>query len=56
MALKKDPNNPGQKLSMGYAFVRFHYKAGADKALKNLQQSDLDGRNIEIKRSERTLK
>lgn len=54
--MKKDPRNTGKRLSMGYAFVRFQYKAGADKALKTLQQSCLDGKSIEIKRSERTLK
>lgn len=56
IATKKDPKNPGNKLSMGYAFVRFQYKTGADKALKSLQQSILNGHNLELKRSERTLK
>jgi RNA recognition motif-containing protein len=41
---------------MGYGFVRFLYKSSADKALKTLQQSVLDGKSLELKRSERTLR
>lgn len=40
---------------MGYGFVRFQYKAGANKALKDLQQSTLEEKSLELKRSERTL-
>nr|CAH7745100.1 unnamed protein product [Callosobruchus chinensis] len=56
VAMKKDKNDPKSKLSMGYGFVRFMHKKGADKALKTLQQSVLDGKSLELKRSERTLK
>lgn len=52
---KKDPNNPGEKLSMGYGFVRYKYKNDADRALKQLQMTELDGKTLELKRSERTL-
>uniref|UniRef100_A0A0C9RLJ9 Rbm19 protein n=2 Tax=Fopius arisanus TaxID=64838 RepID=A0A0C9RLJ9_9HYME len=52
---KKDPNNPGQKLSMGYGFVRYKFKSDADRALKELQLTTLDGKTLELKRSERTL-
>ncbi|KAF7990450.1 hypothetical protein HCN44_000255 [Aphidius gifuensis] len=55
VAKKKDPQNPGEKLSMGYAFVRYKCKADADKALKDLQNTEFDGRTLELKRSERTL-
>ncbi|KAL3284900.1 hypothetical protein HHI36_019035 [Cryptolaemus montrouzieri] len=55
VATKKDKNNPGSILSMGYGFVRFKTKAATDKALKTLQQSVLDGKSLELKRSERTL-
>ncbi|XP_015593369.1 probable RNA-binding protein 19 [Cephus cinctus] len=55
VATKKDPNNPGQKLSMGYGFVRYKTKMGADRALKELQMTSLDGKTLELKRSERTL-
>lgn len=51
--MKKDPHNPGQRLSMGYGFVQFYSKNATEKALKNLQLSTLDGKNIELKRSER---
>lgn len=53
VAMKKDPHNPGKKLSMGYGFVQFYMKSTTDKALKNLQMSNLDGKQIELKRSER---
>ncbi|KAH0813088.1 hypothetical protein GEV33_009705 [Tenebrio molitor] len=55
VATKKDSNDPNKRLSMGYGFVRFLYKSSADKALKTLQQSVLDGKSLELKRSERTL-
>jgi len=49
VAKKKDPKNPGQVLSMGYGFVQFWQKKGADSALKTLQNSNLDGHVIELK-------
>lgn len=52
---KKDPENPAKKLSMGYGFVRYKRKHDADRALKTLQMSVLDGKSLELKRSERTL-
>ncbi|CAD6208393.1 GSCOCG00003399001-RA-CDS [Cotesia congregata] len=52
---KKDPKNPGEKLSMGYGFVRYKYKADADRALKELQMTLLEGKTLELKRSQRTL-
>ncbi|XP_043252107.1 probable RNA-binding protein 19 [Colletes gigas] len=55
VATKKDPKNPGSKLSMGYGFVRYKTKADADRALKVLQMTVLEGKTLELKRSERTL-
>lgn len=55
IATKKDPKNPGAKLSMGYGFIRYKRKADADRALKVLQMTVLDGKTLELKRSERTL-
>ncbi|XP_051176560.1 probable RNA-binding protein 19 [Leptopilina boulardi] len=55
VATKKDPKNPSTKLSMGYGFVRYKYKIHAERALKELQMTDLNGKTIELKRSERTL-
>lgn len=55
VATKKDKSDPSKRLSMGYGFVQFMYKSGIDKALKMLQQSELNGKSLELKRSERTL-
>ncbi|KAK5639978.1 hypothetical protein RI129_010789 [Pyrocoelia pectoralis] len=55
VAVKKDRKNPSVQLSMGYGFVRFIHKVSANKALKELQNSTLDDKILEIKRSERTL-
>ncbi|XP_053983354.1 probable RNA-binding protein 19 [Hylaeus volcanicus] len=55
IATKKDPKKPGGKLSMGYGFVRYKRKADADRALKVLQMTVLEGKTLELKRSERTL-
>ena len=49
VAKKKDPKNPGQVLSMGYGFIQFFEKNSANQALKTLQNSQLDGHNIELK-------
>ncbi|XP_015191541.1 PREDICTED: probable RNA-binding protein 19 [Polistes dominula] len=55
IATKKDLSNPGGKLSMGYGFVRYKYQHDANRALKTLQMTVLDGKTLELKRSERTL-
>ncbi|XP_041979316.1 probable RNA-binding protein 19 [Aricia agestis] len=53
IAKKKDPKNPGHFLSMGYGFVQFYKKSHTNEALKSLQGSTLDGKSLELKRSER---
>ncbi|XP_001605134.2 probable RNA-binding protein 19 [Nasonia vitripennis] len=55
VSTKKDPKNPGNKLSMGYGFVRYKFKSDCERALKELQTSNLDGKTLDLKRSERTL-
>ncbi|XP_012255144.2 probable RNA-binding protein 19 [Athalia rosae] len=55
IAMKKDPNSPGSKLSMGYGFIRYKLKADAERALKDLQTTVVDGKTLELKRSERAL-
>ncbi|XP_078046896.1 putative RNA-binding protein 19 [Augochlora pura] len=55
VAMKKDPKNPAQKISMGYGFVRYKRKADAERALKTMQMTVLEGKTLELKRSERTL-
>ena len=52
VATKKNAKT-GKKLSMGFGFVTFWLKSAADKALKNLQHSTLDGHALELKRSNR---
>ncbi|XP_059141800.1 probable RNA-binding protein 19, partial [Physella acuta] len=51
---KKDAKKPGELLSMGYGFVQFMKKTDAKEALKQLQNSMLDGHNLELKISNRT--
>lgn len=53
IAKKKDPKNPGKFISMGYGFVQYYTKTKANEALKLLQNSTLDGKTLELKRSER---
>ena len=49
VAKKKDPKKPGETLSMGYGFVQFWNKKSTVEALKELQNSNLDGHVIELK-------
>ncbi|CAF0997132.1 unnamed protein product [Adineta ricciae] len=56
VAKKKDPKRPGQLLSMGYGFVEFPSLKLLNEALKQLQHSQLQGHQLELKRSERTTK
>lgn len=55
VARKKDPNHPGQLLSMGYGFIQFYRQKSVNEALKIKQMSMLDDHSIELKRSNRTL-
>ncbi|KAL5233247.1 hypothetical protein ACI65C_000657 [Semiaphis heraclei] len=55
VARKKDPNHPGQLLSMGYGFIQFYRQKSVNEALKTKQLSMLDDHSIELKRSNRTL-
>ncbi|XP_034241110.1 probable RNA-binding protein 19 isoform X2 [Thrips palmi] len=56
IATKPNPKVPGERLSQGFGFIQYYKKSSADNALKNLQNSELNGHKIEIKRSHRTLK
>lgn len=55
VAKKKDPDHPTQMISLGYGFIQFKQKSGAERALKTMQFHDIDGKKIELKRSDRTL-
>ena len=46
----KDPSNP---LSMGFGFVEFERPRNAQKAIKRLQHTELDGHKLELKLSHR---
>jgi multiple RNA-binding domain-containing protein 1 len=50
---KQDPKRNGQTLSMGFGFVQYRRKVAAQRALKELQRSLLDGHQIEVKLSHR---
>lgn len=55
VAQKKDPENPHNRISLGYGFIQFKKKKSAEKALKTMQITDIDGKPVELKRSDRTL-
>jgi multiple RNA-binding domain-containing protein 1 len=41
--------------SLGYGFIQFKTQAAAEKALKVMQLKEIDGKIVELKRSDRTL-
>eukprot|EP00123_Amoebidium_parasiticum_P001003 comp11963_c0_seq2/m.6654 comp11963_c0_seq2/g.6654 ORF comp11963_c0_seq2/g.6654 comp11963_c0_seq2/m.6654 type:complete len:788 (-) comp11963_c0_seq2:24-2387(-) len=49
VAKKKDMKNPGKMLSMGFGFVEYKAKEGAQNALKMLQHIKVDGHVLELK-------
>ncbi|VDP09764.1 unnamed protein product [Soboliphyme baturini] len=56
VAKKSNPAKAGELLSMGYGFVQFRKSVDASRALKELQNSTIDGRSITLKFSERAAK
>lgn len=55
IAMKKDPQDPRNKIPLGYGFIQFKLKASAEKALKTMPTTFIDGNAVELKRSDRTL-
>ena len=55
VALKKDPENPQNRISLGYGFLQFKKKATAERALNTMQFTTIEGNKVELKRSDRTL-
>lgn len=53
---KRDVKNPGKMLSLGYGFVQYILRSSVNKALAELQGSELSGHSLELKRSDRTTK
>ncbi|KAL5276299.1 RBM19 family protein [Megaselia abdita] len=56
VAMKKDPQNPKEKISLGYGFIQFKKKATAEKALRQMQFTNIEGNQVELKKSDRILK
>lgn len=50
---KPDPKRPGERLSMGYGFVGFKTKAGAQRGLRALEGFEVDGKVLEAKLAQR---
>merc|ERR1712071_78325 len=53
---KKTNKKTRSELSMGYGFVTFYKKKHADKALRKLQQSTLDNHQLDIRRSNNSVR
>uniref|UniRef100_A0A182PVF8 RRM domain-containing protein n=1 Tax=Anopheles epiroticus TaxID=199890 RepID=A0A182PVF8_9DIPT len=51
-----DLSGTGRNESRGYGFIQFKRRQAADYALKNLQSVQIDGRTVELARSDRTLR
>lgn len=56
VAMKKDPQNSKEKISLGYGFIQFKRKATAEKALREMQFTNIEGNQVELKKSDRVLK
>ncbi|XP_011187841.2 probable RNA-binding protein 19 [Zeugodacus cucurbitae] len=56
IAKRKDPKNPRNQVSMGYGFIQFKLAATTEKALKEMQFTQIDDNQVELKRSDRILK
>ena len=53
IARKRNMKDPSKPLSMGFGFVEFERPRNAQKAIKRLQHSELDGHKLELKLSHR---
>lgn len=55
VAMKKDPENPQNRISLGYGFIQFKRKSVAEKTLSTMQFTTIEGNKVELKRSDRIL-
>lgn len=55
IAKKRNPENPKQPIALGYGFIQFKMASSAEKALKTMQFCEIDDKQIELQRSDRTL-
>lgn len=56
VAMKKHPDNPKNRISLGYGFIQFKQKASLEKALRTMPVTHIEGNAVELKRSDRTLR
>lgn len=55
VAMKKDPENAQNRISLGYGFIQFKRKSVAEKALSTMQFTTIEANRVELKRSDRVL-
>lgn len=55
IAKKRNPENPKQPIPLGYGFIQFKMALTAEKALRTMQFCEIDDKQIELQRSDRTL-
>jgi multiple RNA-binding domain-containing protein 1 len=55
IAKKRSPENPQHQIPLGYGFIQFKMTSTAEKALRTMQFCVIDDKQIELKRSDRTV-
>lgn len=55
IAKKRSPDNPQLQIPLGYGFIQFKTTSSAEKALRSMQFCVIDDKQIELKRSDRTI-
>lgn len=55
IATKRNPENPKQPITLGYGFIQFKMSSSAEKALRTMQFCEIDDKQVELQRSDRTL-
>lgn len=56
IAKRRNPENPQMQTPLGYGFIQFKMTSSANKALKTMQFCVIDDKQIELKRSDRTVR
>lgn len=56
IAKKRNTENPQMQTALGYGFIQFKMTSAAEKALKTMQFCVIDDKQIELKRSDRTVR
>jgi multiple RNA-binding domain-containing protein 1 len=55
IAKKRSPENPQLQVPLGYGFIQFKMASSTEKALRTMQFCVIDDKQIELKRSDRTV-